>query len=266
MINWYYQDDIVKFANMDCIQGMAELPNNTADLVVTSPPYNIQKSYELGVSFGEYLKLLADMYEQSFHCIKPGGYFVVNFADYYIKFSGENAQVIPMNYLHHILAEHAGWLHQCTRIWQKSFATLTDMWSINSTQPKQEMEWLLTMRKPGGGKERVREQKYHPHSIWSTEGKRNTDNKSTLKMHTAAFPEHLVKMVLDVYSDEGDTVIDPFLGSGTVLFVAKKMGRQGIGFEILESNCQICKNRLSQSVFNWDDANNNNINEVPEDF
>lgn len=193
------------------------------------------------------------MYDAGFHCIKPGGYFIINYADYYIKFSGENAQIIPMTYLHHILAEHAGWINQCTRIWQKSFATLSDMWSINSTQPKQEHEFISVMRKPGGDKEKVREQALHPHSVWSTEGKRQTA-KSTLKLHTAAFPESLVSMVLSVYSGEGDTVIDCFGGSGTTGFIAKKMNRKSILFELLEENCEIAKNRLCQSImlFNQD--------------
>jgi len=264
-VNWYYQDSIVKFAKMDCIKGMAELPENTANLIVTSPPYNVSKVYEEGVSFGDYLKLLSDFYTQGFRVIKKGGYAIVNFADYYIKFGGENPQVQPMTYLHHLIAEHAGWVHQNTRFWKKDFASLSDAYSANSNTPKQEIEYIMTCRKPGGGKEKVREQQYHPHQIWDTTGKRQTD-KATLKLHPAAFPEHLVVIILSVYSDPGDTVIDPFLGSATTLLVAKKMGRKGIGFELSSEYCDTSMIRLSQQAINFDDKNGQIImpmDEVP---
>lgn len=251
MLNPFYQDPgkEVTIYNQDCISGMNELPEGLYDLCVTSPPYGIGKKYEENQSFGEWLKLLADFYAASYRIIKKGGYAIVVFADYYM-FGGMNTRFQPMAYLHHLMAERAGWTHQCTRMWQKDFATLVDPYTIAGNLPKLEYENVATFRKPGGGREKVREQTYHPHALWNTTGKKQTT--STLKLHTAAFPEHLVKIILDVYSDPGDTVVDPFGGSGTTCFVAKKMGRRSIMFELNQEYCETSRIRLCQQVFDVD--------------
>lgn len=248
MLEEYYKDKDITIYNCDCIEGMKQLPEGLYGPIVTSPPYNIGKSYEPDTDFGSYLKLLSDFYVQALRIAGRGNYAIVIFADYYI-WGGSNTIIQPMTYLHHLIGERAGWAHQCIRIWQKDFATLVDPYSISGTLPKQEHEYIATFRKPGGGREKVREHQFHPHSIWSTSGKKQ--KVATLKLHTAAYPEYLVKMILDVYSDEGDTVIDPFGGSGTTCAVAKKMGRKSIMFDTNMAFCEVAKQRLSQQVFEF---------------
>jgi len=243
---------------------MNELAEGLYDSVVTSPPYGIGKKYEKDQSFGEYLKLLSDFYTASYRIIEKGGYNIVVFADYYM-FGGSKTRVQPMTYLHHLIAERAGWVHQCTRVWQKDFASLVDPYTISGNLPKLEAEFVATFRKPGGGREKVREQTYHPRQIWSTAGKRQA--VSTLKLHPAAFPEHLVIMILNVYSDPGDTIVDPFGGSGTVPFVAKKMGRKCVMFDTGEEFCETARIRCSQQVFEFDKAGKqSSFLEAPEGF
>lgn len=251
----YYQDKHTTLYNMDCIRGMGELPDGLFDLICTSPPYNIGKEYEKDQTFGEYLKLLSDFYTEGFRVIKKGGYAVVVYADYYM-FGNGDIKVQPMTYLHHIIAEKAGWIHQCTRVWIKDFPSLSDPYTINTNLPKLEVEWVSTFKKPGGGKDIVREHTYHQRQCWSTAGKRQ--KTSTLKNHPAAFPEHLVVMILSVYSDPNDIVIDPFAGSSTVGYVAKKMGRRSIMIEINPGYCEISKERLCQQVWQCDDDDQSN--------
>ena len=252
MLNPFYQDPgkEVTIYNMDCVAGMNELAEGLYDLIITSPPYCVGKEYETQMTYGEYLKLLSDFYVASYCIIKKGGYAIIVLGDYYTAHSGGGSRVQPMRYLHHIIAERAGWIEKTTRIWQKDFATLTDKFSIQTNLPKDEYEYIVSFKKPGGGREKVREQKYHPRGIWSTAGKKQST--STLKHHPAAFPEHLVIMILNVYSDEGDTIIDPFGGSGTVPFVAKKMGRKGIMFETNQEYCETSRIRCCQQVADWD--------------
>ncbi len=251
-MNIYYQDPgkEVTIYHQDCVAGMDELPEGLYDLIVTSPPYCVGKQYETDMTYGEYLKLLSDFYTASFRIVKKGGYAIIVFGDYYTAHSGGGSRVQPMRYLHHIIAERAGWIEKTTRIWQKDFATLSDKFSIMTNLPKDEYEYIVSFKKQGGGKEKVREQKYHSRGVWSTVGKKQAT--STLKLHTAAFPEHLVIMILTVYSDPGDTIVDPFGGSGTVPFVAKKMGRKSIMFEKDEESCETSRIRCSQQVFDVD--------------
>jgi site-specific DNA-methyltransferase (adenine-specific) len=64
------------------------------------------------------------------------------------------------------------------------------------------------------------------------------------KNHSAAFPDELPEWFIKLFTEEGDTVLDPFLGSGTTVFVANKMGRHSIGIEILEEYFNIAKARI----------------------
>lgn len=245
----FYKDNATELYMDDCVAGMKELPEGLYDCLFTSPPYNIGKSYEENMPLGDYLKLLADFTHEAYRVIKKGGYMVINYADYYM-FDGGNTQIQPMTYLYHLISERSGWKHMCTRIWKKDYASLIDPYTINSTLPKLEHEYLATFRKPGGGKETVREQDLHTRSVWSTQG--DKQSTTTMKHHKAAFPEALVAMVLTVYTDNGDTVIEPFAGSGTTLVVAKRMGRKGVGFELKEDYCQLAATRLSQQEFPLD--------------
>lgn len=243
----FFKDNMTTIYLGDCVQIMAELSEGLYDLIVTSPPYNIGKGYEANMDYGTYLKLLWDFYYQGFRVIRKGQYAIVVFAPYHIGYSGDSARFQPTEYLHHIIAEKAGWVHQATRIWQKDFATLEDKYSIATNMPKLEYEYIACFRKPGGGREKVREQKYHPKGIWSTVGVKQQKG-SSLQRHPAAFPEVLVRMILEVYSSPEDTVIDPFMGSGTTLYVAKKMNRKAIGIELNEEYAVGARLLLSQQV------------------
>jgi len=247
----FYSDNMTQLYLGDCIQGMRDnLGENLYDLIVTSPPYNVGKSYEEGVDFGDYLKLLYGFYREGFRVIKRGGYCIVIFADFMTHFTG--GRHIPMEIMHHILAERAGWVHRSTRVWKKDFATLEDKYSISTLLPKQEIEHIVCFRKPGGGREKVREHEWHSKAVWDTTGAHQSI--SARKLHTAGFPEQLVSIILTVYSGEGDTVIEPFCGSGTALAVAKMMGRRSIGFEINPqyaegARLRICQQTMEQAMF-----------------
>lgn len=252
MLNAYYRDDTCVIYSMDCIQGMSELSEGCADMLFTSPPYNVGEAYETGVLFGDYIKLLSDMYVQAFHVVKDGGYAVINIDPYYyVAYSGPNQRCEPMEYIHHLIAERAGWVHESSRVWQKDFASLSDKYSIGTLLPKGECEILMNFRKPGGKKKKPGEQNIHSKQLWSTAGVKQA--QATRKTHQAAFPERLVEMVLAVYLEKGETVLEPFLGSGTTLAVAKKLGYKSIGFEIDPSSVDLSAIRCAQQTLIFDD-------------
>ena len=66
--------------------------------------------------------------------------------------------------------------------------------------------------------------------------------------HPTQKPIELFKWILENYSEEGQTILDPFLGSGTTLIAAKQLNRNAIGIEISPEYCEIAKQRLSQSI------------------
>jgi DNA modification methylase len=100
-------------------------------------------------------------------------------------------------------------------------------------------ERIYWMRGDGGWKWNRANTKWL--SVWSVSSAANT-------AHPVAFPEELPLRAISCCSDPGDIVCDPFCGSGTVLRVAKDLGRRGIGIEIEERYCEIAANRLRQEV------------------
>ena len=89
-------------------------------------------------------------------------------------------------------------------------------------------------------------------SVWKySTGKNHSSKDSIVVGHTAIFPEALARDHILSWSNEGDTVLDPFSGSGTTLKMAKETGRTGIGVEIEDRYCAIAANRLRQSVLNF---------------
>ena len=71
-------------------------------------------------------------------------------------------------------------------------------------------------------------------------------------LHPTQKPEELLRSLVRLFSDAGEIVLDPFMGSGTTLLAAKELGRKAIGIELEERYCEIAANRLRQSVFNFE--------------
>jgi len=121
--------------------------------------------------------------------------------------------------------------------------------------------WILCWAKPGS----TRASKLGGFSEWEpilVYGKRRIYNdfkmlpdcvnhSKTSGNHPCPKPENLLKWLIDIGSDENNTILDPFLGSGTTLLAAKQYGRKAIGIEIEEKYCEIAAKRLSQEVLNF---------------
>lgn len=149
---------------------------------------------------------------------------------------------MPMGWIYWALGLEHGFVLQAQRIWKKRFASITGgKQAISAPRPVPEFENLYTFRKVRGQpKQVIRARQYHQRAIW------DTSNEPRIKgvKHPAAFPEGLVRRVLEVYTDEGDTVLDPFAGSGQVAIMAKRMNRRFIVIEQEPGYCDEIKERL----------------------
>ena len=253
----------------DCMTVLADYPDNTFDLIVTSPPYaDKRKNTYGGVAPDKYVNWFIPRSKEFLRVLKPTGTFILN-----IKEKAENGERHTF-VLELILAlRKQGWLWTEEFIWHKRNCypgkwpnRFRDAWErclqFNKTRNfkmNQEAvmvpmgDWKNARMKSLGKNDVVR----FDSQVGSGFGK-NIENwkdrdmafptnvlhlatECGNKSHSAAFPESLPEWFIKLFTDEGDLVLDPFLGSGTTCAVAQRLRRNSVGVEILAEYCGLAE-------------------------
>jgi len=251
----------------DCKDVLADYPDNTFDLIITSPPYaDKRKTTYGGVAPDKYVEWFLPRSEQFLRVLKPTGTFILN-----IKEKAENGERHTF-VLELILAlRKQGWLWTEEFIWHKKNCypgkwpnRFRDAWErclqFNKTRHfkmNQEAvmvpmgDWADARLKSLGKNDVIRFDSQVGSGFgknitnWIGRDKAYPSNVLHLatecgnKNHSAAFPEALPEWFIKLFTNEGDLVLDPFLGSGTTCAVAKKLIRNSVGIEILADYCGI---------------------------
>lgn len=219
--------------NQDCIEGMRNMEDCSVDLVVTSPPYFLNKEYEKKWTYDFYCVLINGVFHEVQRILKPCGYFVVNFGDYFNSgnrfYEADVPSVYPSSLNYFKWGIDNGFDLQATRIWRKRFAKCGIPFVCNK-HPRNifDYEHIWTFRKKGGKEEFVNDRKLSQRGVIGEDWK----SVAGLKEHCAAFPVELPEWAINVYSHEGDVVLDPFMGIGTTAIACIHTNRHYIGFEI----------------------------------
>jgi DNA modification methylase len=234
----------------DCTEAMKDIASDSVHLTITSPPYLVGKSYEIDWTLEYFTELMRGVFEQVYRLLVPGGYFVVNFGDCFNSgnrfYDAEVPSVYPATPMYFNWGREVGFDLQATRIWRKQFAKMGIPFCCNShPRPVFDYEHIWTFRKKSGtNKEIVNDRKLSQRGVlgedWSSPAK--------LEVHCAAFPVDLPLWAIDVYSQPGDVVLEPFLGSGTTGVAAMIRGRKFIGIEKDEKFVEIANRRIEQSL------------------
>jgi len=243
---------------------MVEIKDESIDLIVTSSPYWHIKDYGkvgqigYGQTLHEYLKDLYRVWEECFRVLKSGRRLCINIGDQFAR------SVIYGRYK--IIPLHAEVISQCERIgfdymgaiiWQKKTTMNTTGGAVvmgSYPYPPNGMieidyEFILVFKKPGtvgkvpkeikeNSKLTKEEWKEYFAGHWGFGGEKQIN-------HEAMFPEELPKRLIKMYSFIGDTVLDPFVGSGTTVKVALELKRNAVGYEINENFLEIIKEKMS---------------------
>ncbi len=246
----------------DAIKVLEDFPADTAQLVITSPPYfNAKPEYSEYVDYQEYLDFLRRAIVRCHKILSEGRFFVINVSPVLIKRSSRNtaSQRIPIPFDIHKIMETVGFDFVDDIIWVKPEGA---GWNAGrgrrfaaDRQPLQYKpvpvtEYVLVYRKktdrlidwnirnhydPQLVKDAKIEGDYDRSNVWKI-------HPSHSKHHPATFPEELVQRLIRYYSFKDDLVLDPFAGSGTVGKVAYKMERR---FLLIEKEMEyfdsICK-------------------------
>jgi len=258
----------------DSAEVLKTLPDNSIDLIVTSPPYADQrKSTYGGISPDKYVEWFLPISEQLLRVLKPSGTFVLNIKEKVVE--GERSTYV----MELILAmRKQGWLWTEEFIWHKKNSypgkwpnRFRDAWErlLQFNKSKKFAMYQEEVMVPMGdwAKSRLKnlsdtDKRRDNSKVGSGFGK-NISNwidrekayptnvlhlatECNNKKHSAAFPEELPEWFIKLFTKEGDMVLDPFAGSGTTLFVAERMGRSAIGIEIMEDYYKMIKNQLEE--------------------
>ena len=256
--------EINKIYNENCLETMARMPDGFVDLTVTSPPYDNLRNYN-GYSF-DFEAVAKELYRVT----KQGGVVVWVVGDQTIKGSESGTSFRQALYFKEIGFN----LHDTMIYAKENYVPLTHnryeqqfeyMFIFSKEKPKtfnpimRDNIWKGnktggTFRHNGNDLEAkhtkgvVKDKSIRPNIWWYKVGKYKTSTDLISFKHPATFPEQLAQDHILSWSNEGDLVYDPFMGSGTTAKMAIINKRNWIGSEISKEYCEIAEKRINEII------------------
>ena len=256
----------------DLLTDKLKFPDNSIDLIITSPPYADQRKKNYGgIHPDKYVKWFLPIAEQLLRVLKPTGTFILNIKERVYK--GERH-----TYVLELIIEmrKQGWLWTEEFMWHKknSFPgkwpnRFRDSWErlLQFNKSNKFNMYQKAVRIPVGDWAKVRlknlssTDKIRDNSKVGSGFGKNVSNwinrdlvyptnvlhmatECNNKNHSATFPESLPEWFIKLFTKENDMVLDPFMGSGTTIFVSDRMNRNSIGIDILKDYYDMVKNKI----------------------
>ncbi len=256
----------------DCKEELKKIEDNSVDLIFTSPPYaDARKNTYGGIHPDDYVEWFIPIAKELLRVLKPTGTFVLNIKEKVVN--GERH-----TYVIELILEmkKLGWLWTEEFIWHKKNCypgkwpnRFRDAWErlLQFNKNKKFKMFQESVMVPIGDWAKKRLQKLGPNDVVRFESRvgsgfgKNIANWLNRKMayptnvlhlstecsnkkHSAAFPDALPEWFIKLFTEPGDTVLDPFMGSGTTIKVARRLKRNAIGIEINPEFYEIAKEGL----------------------
>ncbi len=226
---------------------MEELPDCSVHLMVTSPPYNVGKEYDEDLTLAEYRAFLKRVWSEVKRVLVPGGRACINVA---------NLGRRPYIPLHAFIIEDMldlGFLMRGEIIWDKaassSPSTAWGTWcSPRNPTLRDTHEYILVFSKgtftreaPPGRKSTISREEFleFPRSVWTFPAE-----PAKKVGHPAPFPVELPYRLIQLYTFEGEVVLDPFMGSGQTAIAAIQTGRHYVGYDINREYVALAEQRI----------------------
>jgi site-specific DNA-methyltransferase (adenine-specific)/site-specific DNA-methyltransferase (cytosine-N4-specific) len=257
----------------DCGQELKTIADNSIDLIFTSPPYADQRNATYGgICVHEYVDWFLPISQELLRVLKPTGTFVLNIKEKVVD--GERSTYV----MELILAmRKQGWLWTEEFIWHKKncfpgrwtnrfrdawerllqfnknrkFHMYQDAvkipigdWSKSRLKNLSETDQIRDNAKNGSGFGKNVSNWLGKETVYPTNVV-HLPTECGNKNHSAAFPEALPEWFIRLFTQEYDTVLDPFMGSGTTNLVARRMLRHSIGIEILPEYCEMVRKKVN---------------------
>ena len=247
-----------KIYNIDLIEGFKTIPDDSIDLLVTSPPYNCGIEYDSWNDvrpWQEYLAWCEQWMQEMMRVLKPEGRFAINhLVEMGLPANGKKngIRVSPQVELYKILCK-LGFTIVAQPMWTDlTRSTLTSWGSWMSASapyiynPMEviligyKSEWKKTRPKTDPGQNTISKEDFMKGvgGVWNIQ-------PETKGLTMANFPVALPKLCIELLTFKDDVVLDPFMGSGTTAIACLETDRKYIGFEISDSYCKVAEERIA---------------------
>lgn len=248
--------EINKIYNMDCIEGMKYISPDTIDIAITDPPFAIEFKAKRSnynrtssrviegyneISREEYYKFTIKWMKEVYRVLKKSGTMYL--------FSGWNNLkdiLLAVDELGFITVNHIIWKYQFGVVTKRKFVT-SHYHCLYVCKNDEKRKFFPYSRFDKKSKDRNGRSLHYKDKddVWEIKREYWTgDEKTPTKL-----PAELIKKILKYSTEEGDVVLDPFLGSGQVAVVSKMLNRQFIGFEIVKEYYEFAKKRLDNNIY-----------------
>ncbi len=252
-------ESIVVFPG-DCLALLKTIPDESLQLVVTSPPYNIGKEYEKRLHLDVYLDQQAQVIAECVRTLSPKGSICWQVGNYV-----ERGTIIPLDTVLYPVFSSLGlrmrnriiWhfehgLH-CTRRFSGRYETI--MWFTKSDEYVFNLDPVRIPQKypgkkyfkgPKAGQYSCNPLGKNPGDVWVIPNVKSNHVEKT--EHPCQFPVELIERLVLCLTNQGDWVFDPFLGTGTSVIAAIRHGRRGGGAEVVPEYVKLARKRIQQEL------------------
>jgi len=234
----YYEQDGITIYNADCRTAMKALRPN-ADITITSPPYNVGNN---NMNAGKYLKKKHDAMEDDeyFNLLDVALHLMIENTKYYVFFniqmlSSTRLPIIELMYKYRTM-------YKDRIIWDKTQVEP----AIEPGVMNSKFEDIHIFSKHNPHKRKFDRCNFNRGEFNNIIQGNNASKNEWAKLHKATFPDYLPALLINNFTFEGDTILDPFMGTGTTLVTARKLGRKAVGIELRQEYCDIAIKRLAQ--------------------
>ena len=233
----------IKYLIGDCRELFKTIPDNSIRLIVTSPPYNIGKpygKYKDKIALNDWEQLIDDVTKEACRVLTPDGSFFLNLSP--VPF-GDSKEIISLPFIGYQIFKNNGlhirniitWtfnnMQNCTNRLSGRYENIIwgvkdiDNYIFNLDDVRIPYITKNDKRLEGGiGR--------NPTDVWYFDRVNNMTKKKLNLTHPTVYPLPMIVRIIKMATNPGDTILDPFAGSGTSLVAAKIMGRNAFGFDL----------------------------------